>query len=209
MRVGAGVHGWCTGLGDTRNTHLGVCYPAGFHVFLVCRYLALGAPWYLARGWAVAGSGWSLLSIPVPHTPMLSHSGSRGWLAGWARCSCRMAPADLRLLRLAARCAAGAATCRGSSTASMPACALRSFSASSEVGPAPTPASPVWALSSASVLCPLQSRTSSPCRVVYQAKLNPPPVASGCLPLCSLSLRSCLGPVLGVTSSFLSCGIVW
>ena len=73
-----------------------------------------------------------------PPTPRLCSppSGSRGWSAGWARCSCRKAPPGPRRRRPAARCAAGAATCRGSSTASTRVCASRSSSASSEVSPA-------------------------------------------------------------------------
>lgn len=63
------------------------------------------------------------------------NSGSRGWSAGWARCSCRTAPPGPRPPRSAPRCAAGAATRRGSSTARTRACASRSSSASSEVGP--------------------------------------------------------------------------
>lgn len=65
------------------------------------------------------------------------NSGSRGWSAGWARCSCRTAPPGPRPPRPAPRCAAGAATRRGSSTARTPACASRSSSASSEVGRPP------------------------------------------------------------------------
>lgn len=79
----------------------------------------------------VLGSGWGLAP---PATPLFSDSGSRGWSAGWARCSCRTALPDLHPPRLAAPCVAGAATCRSSSTVCMLACASRSSSASSEVG---------------------------------------------------------------------------
>lgn len=53
----------------------------------------------------------------------------------------------LRPRMLGRRCAAGAATCRGSSTAPTPACASRSSSASCEVGPPSYPLSAVrWVL---------------------------------------------------------------
>lgn len=64
-----------------------------------------------------------------------SHSGSRGWWAGWARCSCRTARPGPRPLRLATPCVAGAAMCSASSTEPTPGFASRSSSASSEVGP--------------------------------------------------------------------------
>lgn len=84
---------------------------------------------------------WLLLVSVLGLAPRVPHlcspdSGLRGWSAGWARCSCRTAPAGPRPRRLGAPCAGGAATCRGSSIASTPACASRSSSASSEVGPA-------------------------------------------------------------------------
>lgn len=78
-----------------------------------------------------SGSGWGLAP---PATPVFSDSGSRGWSAGWARCSCRTVLPGLRPLRPAVRCVAGAATCRSSSTVCTLACASRSSSASSEVG---------------------------------------------------------------------------
>lgn len=83
-----------------------------------------------------AGSCASALGL-APGAPHLCSpdSGSREWSAGWARCSCRTAPAGPRPQSRAPCCADGAATCRGSSTASTLACALRSSSASSEVGP--------------------------------------------------------------------------
>lgn len=80
-----------------------------------------------------SGSGWG--SVP-PTKLCSSNSGSRGWSAGWARYSCRMARPGPRPPRLAARCVAGAATCKGGSTGSTPASASRSSSALSEVGPA-------------------------------------------------------------------------
>ena len=82
------------------------------------------------------GSRWAWPPFPHLCSP---DSGSRGWSAGWARCSCRMAPPGRRPLRPGPRCAGGAATCRGSSTASTLACASRSSSASSEVGPTALP----------------------------------------------------------------------
>lgn len=91
-----------------------------------------GAP----KAQPVAGSCTSALGLG-PGAPHLCSpdSGLREWSAGWARCSCRTAPAGPRPRSRAPRCAAGGATCRGSSTASTPACASRSSSASSEVSP--------------------------------------------------------------------------
>lgn len=103
------------------------------------------AAWGLPRagcrvGRCVASPGlWSTSDWgSAPYLPIPSNSGSRGWSAGWARYSCRMAQPGLHPLRLATHSVAGAATCKGSSTVSMPAYASRSSSASSEVGPLPT-----------------------------------------------------------------------
>lgn len=117
----------------------GAHYPEDFGVLLACRHRRpSGLPRALPKG-RTAGSGWGLLSILMPHRTVLSHSGSRGWSAGLAKCSCRTAPPDLRPLRLETHCAVGAATCRGFSIGSMPACASRNFSASFVVSSIPYP----------------------------------------------------------------------
>lgn len=75
---------------------------------------------------------------------MIFHSGSREWLVGLAKCSFRTTPADQLLQKLGTHCVVGAVTYRDSSTESMPAYVLRSFSASSEVGPASYFAGPTF-----------------------------------------------------------------